>query len=102
MSLGGSKSDALNQAVAAAVNAGLTVVVAAGNDAKDAINYSPASEPSAFTVGSSAISDLGAGDSNWGKCMIPPPLALSPRILVSSANENKISPRRLCPRRGHH
>ncbi len=56
MSLGGGYSTAINDAVANLVNAGVVVVVSAGNSAKDASNYSPASAPGAITV--SAINDL--------------------------------------------
>lgn len=51
MSLGGGYSRATNSAVKSAVDAGITVVVAAGNDGEDAKNYSPASEADAVTVG---------------------------------------------------
>lgn len=67
LSLGGGKSEALNAAVANAVRAGLTVVVAAGNDNKDAANYSPASEPLAYTIGSTDPNDTKSSYSNWGK-----------------------------------
>lgn len=63
----------MNDAVAAAVKAGLAVVVAAGNDNKDAKDYSPASEPLAITVGSIDITDHKASSSNYGKCMIKLP-----------------------------
>ena len=66
MSLGGSKSAALNAAVAAAVSGGLTFAVAAGNDNADANNYSPASEASAITVGATANNDARASYSNFG------------------------------------
>lgn len=56
MSLGGGKSQALNDAVAGAVGAGVTMVVAAGNSSADAANSSPASEPKAITV--SALADF--------------------------------------------
>lgn len=45
MSLGGGYSAAMNSAVAAAIRSGIFVAVAAGNDNKDAAEYSPASEP---------------------------------------------------------
>jgi subtilisin family serine protease len=55
MSLGGTYSSAVNEALRRMVNAGIFVSVAAGNDAADAANFSPASEPLAFTV--SAVAD---------------------------------------------
>jgi len=66
MSLGGGKSTAVNSAVSSTVNAGVTVVVAAGNDDADASNYSPASEPSAITVGAIDSNDARASFSNFG------------------------------------
>lgn len=45
MSIGGPKSTSVNTAIDNAVRAGLHVVVAAGNDATDACNKSPASAP---------------------------------------------------------
>jgi subtilisin family serine protease len=57
MSLGGGVSAALDSAVASAVSAGIAFAVAAGNNNADAINFSPAREPSAITVG--ALSDSG-------------------------------------------
>lgn len=66
MSLGGSYSAAVNSAVASTIAAGVTVVVAAGNDDADASNYSPASAPNAITVGATDISDNRASFSNYG------------------------------------
>jgi subtilisin family serine protease len=66
MSLGGSKSTAVNSAVASAVSAGLFFAVAAGNDGANAANYSPASEPTAFTVGATDSGDKIASFSNYG------------------------------------
>lgn len=57
MSLGGGYSQALNDAVAGAVDAGIVFVVAAGNENTDAASRSPASEPSAITVSALADSD---------------------------------------------
>ncbi|QRW25382.1 Retrovirus-related Pol polyprotein from transposon TNT 1-94 [Rhizoctonia solani] len=53
MSLGGGKSPALDRAVNAAVRNGMHFAVAAGNDNKDACNYSPAAAELAVTVGAS-------------------------------------------------
>jgi subtilisin family serine protease len=66
MSLGGSKSTAVNSATAGVVSAGVFMAVAAGNDGRDAANYSPASEPTAFTVGATDSSDAKASFSNYG------------------------------------
>jgi len=66
MSLGGGKSTAVNSAAANAVSAGVFMAVAAGNDGADASNYSPASEPSVYTVGATDSSDAVASFSNYG------------------------------------
>lgn len=69
MSLGGGKSPSLDQAVNAAVNAGLNFAVAAGNENQDACNTSPASATGPVTVGASTLSDDRAYFSNYGKCV---------------------------------
>jgi cerevisin len=69
MSLGGGKSKALDQAVNMAVENGMHFAVAAGNDNRDACNYSPAGAEKAVTVGASTIGDERAYFSNWGKCV---------------------------------
>jgi cerevisin len=69
MSLGGGKSKALDDAVNAAVENGMHFAVAAGNDNKDACNYSPAAATKAVTVGASTIGDERAYFSNWGTCV---------------------------------
>nr|OQO19431.1 hypothetical protein B0A51_16279 [Rachicladosporium sp. CCFEE 5018] len=66
MSLGGSFSQVTNDAIAAATNAGAFVAVAAGNDKADASRYSPASAPSACTVGATTSADARASYSNYG------------------------------------
>lgn len=69
MSLGGGASDSLDAAVAAAVNAGVVVVVAAGNSDADACTASPARAESAITVGSTTNQDQPSSFSNWGTCV---------------------------------
>jgi len=69
MSLGGGFSPSLNTAVKNAVAAGVVMVVAAGNDNNDACSKSPASEETAITVGSTTISDVNSGFSNFGSCV---------------------------------
>ena len=68
MSLGGGKSAILDQAVNAAVDAGIHFAVAAGNDNADSCNYSPAAAAKAVTVGASTLADERAYFSNYGKC----------------------------------
>ncbi|KAI9271765.1 peptidase S8/S53 domain-containing protein [Phascolomyces articulosus] len=69
MSLGGGKSSALNKAVNEAVNMGIIFSVAAGNDNRNACNYSPAGAENAITVGASNIRDERASFSNFGPCV---------------------------------
>ena len=69
MSLGGSRSAALDLAVARGVADGVVFVVAAGNSNADACNYSPAAEPSAITVGSTTSTDGRSSFSNYGSCV---------------------------------
>ncbi|KAF2853213.1 subtilisin-like serine protease-like protein PR1A [Plenodomus tracheiphilus IPT5] len=66
MSLGGARSTAVNSAAANVVSAGVFLAVAAGNEAQDASNSSPASEASAYTVGATDSSDRLASFSNFG------------------------------------
>merc|ERR550539_1673027 len=54
--------------VDAAVNAGVVVVVAGGNDNSDACGFSPAFVPSAITVGSTTSADRRSSFSNYGRC----------------------------------
>lgn len=69
MSLGGGASTALDNAVANAVAAGITFVLAAGNNNANACNYSPARTPSALTVGATTSTDSRASYSNYGTCL---------------------------------
>jgi subtilisin family serine protease len=69
MSLGGGKTQSVNDAVAAAVDAGLFFGVAAGNDGVDFYQTSPASEPKAFAVGASDNTDALAYFSNYGRTL---------------------------------
>jgi subtilisin-like proprotein convertase family protein len=81
MSLGaGVRSTIEEAAVKRVFQAGITVVVSAGNDNKDACTYSPAAVPEAITVGASNPVDERAlwpepppstivNGSNWGRCI---------------------------------
>merc|ERR1719512_531948 len=69
MSLGGPGSqNGMKVAVDTAVDSGVTVVVAGGNDNSDACGFSPAFVPSAITVGSTTSTDRRSSFSNYGRC----------------------------------
>ena len=69
MSLGGPASSTLDSAVQSVVNDGITVVVAAGNESKDACTVSPARAAAALTTGATDSSDRRASFSNYGTCL---------------------------------
>lgn len=76
MSLGGGISAALDTAVAGAISKGLKMVVAAGNDNKNACLNSPARAATAITVGATQLSmsgerqiDQRSSFSNYGGCV---------------------------------
>jgi aqualysin 1 len=88
MSLGGPKSDTIDAAIEAAVAAGITVAVAAGNENQNACDVSPANVPVAITVGATSLADevskeidARASFSNWGPCVD----ILAPGALITSA-----------------
>lgn len=69
MSLGGPISSTLDGAVRNLIAKGISVVVAAGNSAADACNYSPSSVVDAVTVGSTTTTDYRSSFSNFGTCL---------------------------------
>ncbi|HVE71068.1 MAG TPA: S8 family serine peptidase [Thermoanaerobaculia bacterium] len=74
MSLGGGASTAVDDAVNAGINDGVTFAVAAGNgdifgNPQPACNYSPARVPNAITVGSTTSTDARSSFSNYGPCL---------------------------------
>ena len=69
LSLGGGASPTLDNAVAQLSAEGFVVAVAAGNEAQNACDVSPAREPSALTVGATTESDSKAWFSNFGPCV---------------------------------
>jgi len=90
MSLGGGFSQTENNAVTAAINAGVVFVVAAGNENTDACTKSPASTPDALTVAatgnyqtpSNPVNDVRASFSNYGSCVD----LFAPGVSIVSAN----------------
>jgi subtilisin family serine protease len=69
MSLGGGANQSTDDAVNRLHNAGVTVVVAAGNNNASACNYSPARAANAITVGSTTNTDARSSFSNYGSCL---------------------------------
>lgn len=86
LSLGAAKSSVLDSAIKAAYDAGLLVVVAAGNNNMNACQTSPAGSIYALTVG--AIDDKTdeiAHFSNWGSCVD----IFASGVEVESLNNNR-------------
>jgi subtilisin family serine protease len=69
MSVGGGASSSMDTAVNNLINAGVTVVVAGGNENVDACTRSPARVAAAITVGSTTSSDARSSFSNYGTCL---------------------------------
>lgn len=69
MSLSGDADEALDAAVRRTVAAGITVSVAAGNQARDACSYSPGRVAEAITTGATDNADRKPYFSNWGACI---------------------------------
>jgi subtilisin family serine protease len=72
MSLGGAVDEntaATEQAIRSSIASGITYVVAAGNDSRDACGFSPARMPEAITVGATSKNDGRAFFSNFGRCL---------------------------------
>jgi len=87
MSLGGGGvSSSFQTSIDRATSRGITVVVAAGNDASDACRFSPAYVPNAITVGATDSSNRRASYSNYGRCVNI--MAPGSRILSASASSN--------------
>jgi len=69
MSLGGSRSLAIDNAVQNLIDSDLPTIVAAGNEAADACDFSPAAVPDALTVGSVGQAGSVSSFSNTGDCV---------------------------------
>ncbi|MFK0045221.1 S8 family peptidase [Streptomyces sp. NPDC090741] len=68
-SLGGDKSDAVNNAANAVTDSGVLPVIAAGNSSIDACGVSPASASRVVTVAATTKYDQETDFSNFGKCV---------------------------------
>lgn len=93
MSLGGGASTALDDAVNRSISAGVTYVVAAGNENQNACNVSPARVPNAVTVGSTTSSDARSSFSNFGSCVdvFAPGSSITSAWYTSNTATNTIS-----------
>jgi hypothetical protein len=100
MSLGGSASASMDAAAKAASNAGMIVVVAAGNESGDACRFSPAraggkakASRSVVSVGATTIADARASYSNYGRCvdMFAPGSGITSLWVGSTMATNTIS-----------
>ncbi|KAF9959432.1 serine protease, partial [Mortierella alpina] len=69
LSLGAEHNEPTNQAIQEAMRLGIHFSIAAGNDGKDACQFSPASTPGALTVGATDGDDTIASYSNSGPCV---------------------------------
>ncbi|MBA4156452.1 MAG: S8 family peptidase [Gemmatimonadetes bacterium] len=69
MSIIGSKSNALNDAANRLADAGVFLSVSAGNNNKDACNYSPGSASRVYSAAATMRSDERWSGSNYGKCV---------------------------------
>jgi fibronectin type 3 domain-containing protein len=69
MSLGGSASPTLEDAVEGSIESGVVYTVSAGNSNKDACGYSPSGVSAAIVVGATTSSDSRASFSNFGTCV---------------------------------
>lgn len=69
MSLGGTASASVDDAVRRLIATGIPVVVAAGNESADACTVSPARAPDALTVAASDRNDARPAFSNFGTCV---------------------------------
>lgn len=93
LSIGGTASSTLNEAILRLTNAGIVVVAAAGNESTDACTRSPASAPTAITVGATNSNDSKASYSNSGPCVdiFAPGSGITAGWITSPSATNNIS-----------
>ncbi|KAL1849396.1 hypothetical protein Daus18300_013278 [Diaporthe australafricana] len=93
LSLGGGVSSAFNSAVQSAYTSGVISVVAAGNEAQNVANVSPASAPNAITVGATTSANRWATYSNFGSGVdiLAPGSSITSAWIGSTSASNSIS-----------
>lgn len=98
MSLGGGSSQSVDDAVQRMYEAGVPVIVAAGNGDRigreqDACGSSPAGAPSAYTIGATSDNDSKTSWSNYGDCvnMFAPGASITSAWYTSNTSTNTIS-----------
>jgi oryzin len=69
MSISGPANSMYNAVINGLYDAGMTVVVAAGNAGLNACNYTPAQAKRAITVAATDVYDIRPNWSNWGGCV---------------------------------
>jgi subtilisin family serine protease len=93
MSLGGSPSTALDNAVRNSIADGVSYAIAAGNSNANACSYSPARVAEAMTIGATDGSDQRASFSNRGNCVdwFAPGVSITSAWWTSNTATNTIS-----------
>jgi aqualysin 1 len=93
MSLGGSPSTALDNAVRNSIADGVVYAIAAGNSNRSACNFSPARTAEAITVGATTSTDARASYSNKGSCLdlFAPGSSITSAWITSNTATNTIS-----------
>lgn len=93
MSLGGSASTALDNAVRNSIADGVVYAIAAGNSNRNACNFSPARVGEAITVGATTSTDARASYSNKGRCLdlFAPGSSITSAWITSNTATNTIS-----------
>lgn len=93
MSLGGSPSTALDNAVRTSIADGVVYAIAAGNSNRNACNFSPARTAEAITVGATTSTDARASYSNKGSCLdlFAPGSSITSAWITSNTATNTIS-----------
>jgi aqualysin 1 len=93
MSLGGSPSTALDNAVRNSIADGVVYAIAAGNSNRNACNFSPSRTAEAITVGATTSTDARASYSNKGSCLdlFAPGSSITSAWITSNTATNTIS-----------